>query len=276
MYVDALALSLNTSFTIEASRLTWSILQHFVEAPSHDAAAAAAVVAVRDAIEADASLVVRSPDNSIAFTAGAPFDEGDDAAVIRRVDALRAPVDPHGRGLASLEIRPRPGRSFSQREAQLFDVAVANFRTWFSGAGGQLGSARERRRATRPFNEIVDACLKGESVSPHAALVLLSPEASSGSAISHAWIKRVRTQLRPTDLAGRLASGEVAVLALDTSAAGARVLAHRIARLLASSSEFAQVRMRVGFAATGGETLSVDSLVDRARAQVVDTSTAAG
>jgi hypothetical protein len=68
----------------------------------------------------------------------------------------------------------------------------------------------------------------------------------------------------------------VAVLALETLPAGARVVAHRIAQILAASRETGEPALQVGFAANAGESLSGHVLIDRARSQVVDMSTPKG
>jgi len=104
-------------------------------------------------------------------------------------------------------------------------------------------------------------------------LILISPTTAGATPdLTYSWIRRVRPLLRPTDLAGRLTSGEVAVLALETPAAGALVVAERLARMLAASPDQAERAFRVGFAAHAGEAVSGHVLIERARSHVVEIS----
>jgi hypothetical protein len=277
VYVAALAISLDTALAVETSRLTWRIVQHFVEATAPDRGAIQAVRAVAQAIGAEGSFTAWSTDGEVVVSAGSPLDSARDPAMLRSVDLLRSRVDTGAASVATLEMRSTGGRRFSQREVKLFDAAVANFGTWFTTVARQFGAARERRQTPRSFDQTVDRYVREGAGARDAALILISPATTGTSPeLTYSWIKRVRPQLRPTDLAGRLTSGEVAVLALETLPAGARVVAHRIAQILAASRESGEPALQVGFAANAGESLSGLVLIDRARSQVIDVSTPKG
>ena len=93
--------------------------------------------------------------------------------------------------------------------------------------------------------------------------------AEASGDLAYEWIRRLRSQLRPTDLAGRLTTGEVAVVAIETSLPGALVVARRIAHVLNDSIDSVQKRVRVGLAGVGAGT-SAHGLIAEARQHLVE------
>jgi len=77
----------------------------------------------------------------------------------------------------------------------------------------------------------------------------------------------LRAQLRPTDLAGRLTSGEVGILLLETPQGGAQVVARRLARVIDPGAHGAEPTIRVGVASQSLAEASAAALIDRARSQ---------
>ena len=164
-------------------------------------------------------------------------------------------------------------------ELLLIETAVGNFATWLTSATRRLGGDGERRGAARSFDQILDRYAREAHASNDpASLILISPDTSGASLqMAHAWIKRLRTQLRPTDLAGRLSSGEVGILLLQTPHAGAHIVARRLARTLAGSSGSAKPdAVRIGVASQFGDTVSAEALIERARLQPVNGHALAG
>ncbi len=76
----------------------------------------------------------------------------------------------------------------------------------------------------------------------------------------------IRTTIRKTDLAGRYGGEEFLVLVPETPATGAQVLAERLRRAIAASSEgdLPRVTVSVGIATTEGEVASSAELLRRA------------
>src|SRR5579864_7337531 len=136
---------------------------------------------------------------------------------MRSASVLRARFDASHGLTAVLDVQASEGRGFSVREQTLFEAAVDNVRTWLATAAAQMAIHSERRRGQRSFEEIVERYVRDAHGARDAALILISPTGAAGSPqTAYEWIRHVRPQLRPTDLTGRLASGDVAVLALDT------------------------------------------------------------
>jgi hypothetical protein len=181
---------------------------------------------------------------------------------------------------AALEMRAAPGHAFTRRDAKLFETAVGNFATWLTSATRRFGGEGERRDGARSFDQILDRYAREAHASNDpASLILISPDASAPSPpVAHAWIKRLRTQLRPTDLAGRLSSGEVGILLLQTPHAGAHIVARRLARSLgtATASGRSETALRIGVASQFGDTITGEALIARARLQPVSGQAVAG
>jgi hypothetical protein len=143
-----------------------------------------------------------------------------------------------------------------------------------------LSGENDRRLTARSFDQILDRYAREAHASNDpASLILISPDAATAShQETHAWIKRLRPQLRPTDLAGRLTSGEVGILLLQTPHAGAHIVARRLARLLVVPSSLGrpEASVRIGVASQFGDTVSGEALIERARSHPLNHETAAG
>ena len=127
----------------------------------------------------------------------------------------------------------------------------------------------ERRNVVRSFDQIVDRYAREAHASrDDASLILISVgERAPSLDTTHSWIKRLRPQLRPTDLAGRLASGELGILLLQTPQAGAQVVARRLWRALVAGSPGDQAPVRIGVASQLGDLVTAEALIERARLQ---------
>ena len=83
----------------------------------------------------------------------------------------------------------------------------------------------------------------------------------------------MRARLRPTDLAGRLATGELGILLLQTPSSGAHIVARRVSRMLpVPGSSIGSVR--IGVATQRDDVISGDTLIARARQQPIEPLTA--
>jgi hypothetical protein len=268
-YLAALVASLNASLEHELSRVTGTITQHLVDHESPRQAASHAVRSVAAALSAEGSFTMWEPDGSLAFGVGEPLVET--SAEIRGADLLRVRINaPAGRH-ARLEMRAIAPHQFTQRDVRLFDGATWTLSRWFSTMAEQLAAPREQLAPAQSFDEVVERCVRAGRRSGSAALILIMPgHADASSDLAFDWIRRLRSRLRPTDLAGRLATGEVAVVAIETTPPGALVVARRIAHGLNESVDGAQKRVRVGLAAGVGATTSAHSLIAEARQHLVD------
>jgi hypothetical protein len=272
LYVAALGHALNAAVGVEVSRLTWAVMQQFVDSDPLRAAAARALVETSTALNATGGFALFGPDDAPVLVVGDAMDIHAASAPLADSTIMRAPVAAPAPFRAALEMRAAAGHAFTRRDAKLFETAGGNFATWLTSATRRIGGDSERRGTARSFDQILDRYAREAHASNDpASLILISPDASAPSSqVAHAWIKRLRTQLRPTDLAGRLSSGEVGILLLQTAHAGAHIVARRLARTLVTSTGAATPEVRIGVASQFGDTVSGSALIERARLHPVN------
>ena len=266
LYLAALRIALPVALARESARLTWAMMQHFVEATSLEEGAAGALEVVSAAVAGTVSLSIWNTDGRLALAIGAPADP--DIATIRTALVLRNRVDAPASLTAILDAQRSDVHGFGAREKALFDAAVDSLRTWLTTAAPQLAGRGERRHGPHGFDQVVERYLRYANGHGTAAMILISSSDVDAPERSYEWIRHVRPHLRPTDLVGRLASGDVAVVALDTPTHGALVVARRIAHILDEEDQSGQPVVRVG--AASAVRTSVDGLViDRSQLDVV-------
>jgi hypothetical protein len=166
------------------------------------------------------------------------------------------------------------GQVFTRRDVRLFEAAVANFGTWLTSAIRRLGVELERRGVTRSFDQILDGYVRAAHASNDAASLLLisARPASLSLQMAQSWLQMLRPQLRPTDLAGRLTSGEVGILLLQTPQPGAHVVARRLVRVLETGPRGSEPTVRIGVASQADDPLSARVLIEQARVQAFATA----
>jgi hypothetical protein len=269
-YIAALTASLNAALDAELARTTWTIMQHLVEHESPRDAIRHAILGVAETLGADVRLTMSERDGAVTLSIGEPLHASDSEGR-RAADVLRARIDaPAGRHVL-IEMRPTPGGRFTQRDVKVFEAAVWTLSPWFSTSAGSLAVTSDRAAAAQSFDEVVERCVRARDHSRTAALILIMPgHADAPHDLAYEWIRRLRSQLRPTDLAGRLTTGEVAVVAIETTPPGALVVARRIARLLNDPMDAVHKRVRVGLAAGDRASASADGLIAEARQHLVE------
>ena len=79
----------------------------------------------------------------------------------------------------------------------------------------------------------------------------------------------IESEQHATDLAGRLSSGEVGILLLETPPPGAQVVARRLARVFETRPHGSEPAVRIGVASQNGDEPSAAELIERARSHVL-------
>jgi hypothetical protein len=266
LYVAALAHAVNAALGVETARLTWAVMQHFVDSQSPHDAASRALKEAAAALNAAGGFAVFGAQGAPVLVVGG--GEHLDPALddVAEPQTLRTHVNTSGPYAAILEMCAT-GRAFTRRDVRLFEAAAANFGTWLPSAIRRIDADPDRRVVTRSFDQILDGYVRAaHAANDTASLVLLSPgDAPLSLQAAHTWIKTVRPQLRPTDLAGRLTSGEVGILLLETPPPGAQVVARRLARVFETRPHGAEPAVRIGVASQAGNEPSAAELIARAR-----------
>ena len=268
-YVDALAQALDEVAALDTSRLTWSVIQLFVQdAPSparlHDALAQVSAN-LGAALGLSITTAGGTPVLTVGETAHLPltgFTVATERLLVVRVDA------PLGYA-ATLGARAPAGRAFTLNDVRKLE-AIAGVCGAALGPILRLRAGGPERRARRhSFDEAVerharDAAARDEPVS---VIVIALPRVLRTGSDLRAWLTRFREALRPTDLAGILSPSEVGVLLLDTPSDGAGAVQQRLTRLLRSGTADEAVDGASMGLATHEPGGSADSLLDRARAR---------
>jgi hypothetical protein len=267
MYVAALGHALNGCVAVETSRLMWAVMQQFVDAEPPIDAATRALEELCRALPATGSFAIRGPDGSPVLTVG-DSRLSSRAPAVANGHTLRVHLTVPPPFNASIELRAVPGSYFTPRDLKLFESAAASFTAWMPSALRRVG-AGERRGVVRSFDQIVDRYAReAHAAQDDASLILISVgEKALSLDTTHSWIKRLRPQLRPTDLAGRLASGELGILLLQTPQSGAQVVARRLWRVLVAGAPPDRPPVRIGVASQLGDPVSAEALIERARLQ---------
>jgi len=257
----------------ETVRHTWEVMKQFADSDSPQDAGARALKESAAALNGDGAFAVFAADGSAILQLGERSDLDPALEDVADRQTLRSHVSvaasaPYS---AVLEIRAT-GRVFTQRDVRLFEAAAANFGTWLTSAVRRLDAELERRDAARSFDQILDRYVRAAHASNDAtSLLLLSAgHAALSLQAAHAWLKMLRPQLRPTDLAGRLTSGEVGILLLETPQRDAHAVARRLTRMIDARPQGSEPVVRIGVASQAGDALSAATLIERARGQALE------
>jgi hypothetical protein len=271
LYVAALAHAVNAALGVETARLTWAVMQLFVNSQSSHDAASRALKEAAAAVNATGGFAVFGAQGApvLVVGAGAHLDPTLDDVV--EAQTLRTHINTGAPYAAILEMRAT-GRAFTRRDVRLFEAAAANFGTWLPSAIRGIDAGPDRRVVARSFDQILDGYVRAaHAANDTASLVLLSSgDAPLSLQAAHTWIRTVRPQLRPTDLAGRLTSGEVGILLLETPPPGAQVVARRLARVFETRPHGSEPAVRIGVASQVGDEPSAADLIERARSHALD------
>ena len=268
-YLAALTTALNAALEVELARTTWAIMQYLAENESPRDAVTQAILGVAQTLRADAAFVMWEPDGSLGLSIGEPSLSADGESG-RAPNVLRTRVDAPGGRQALLEMRAATRHNFTRRDVQVFEAAAWTLSRWFSTVAGQLAAASDVA-TVQSFDEVVERCVRARDRSWTPALILIMPDSpDTPTDLAYEWIRRLRTELRPTDLAGRLTTGEVAVVAVETTPPGALAIAQRIARVLNEPIQAIQRRVRVGLAAGDRASTSAHGLIAEARQHLID------
>jgi hypothetical protein len=236
VYLGVLMEALNEITAVESSRLTWAMVQHLLpSAESLEQAAARAVDDLSAAMGGTASLAVRRGDGHWALAIGEAaellFDSrqpGQDGLLVSAIE-IAPPFS------AAVAIRRSSGRPIGRRDERLLQSAAFTLSAWLRAVSGRLSAAPERRKTPRSFEQIVEQHTRQAAESEQdLSLIVFSlaadPVARQTQPATVGWIGAIRKLLRPGDLAGRLLSGDIAVLLPDTPEQGAEVVVERITK----------------------------------------------
>lgn len=236
LFHDLLVPALHSAGEVEASRLMWSMMQQLIaERASPRDAAADAVSELEQAGLCTAAMLVLRRGSEIVLQLGTPVPRGPlgeawPAAALQHF-ALAVP-EPFQ---ASLTLWRPADRPFTGRDTRLGAIGASVLASWTASAlrRGDLAAeapatrASERRRhAASPSSEV--------------SLLVIRPESESSTPdVRELWVGEIRRRLRPADVAGALASGEIGILLPETGADDAHAVAARLRKTFGQYEPFA-------------------------------------
>ena len=233
---------------------------------------------VASALNAEGQFVVFGPDGSTILAAGARAGSTGEWSPLTDGATLRAPIEIPAPLRAVLEMRASGDHVFTERDVKLFDSARETFDMWLAPALRQLRGTVERRGAAASFDDVLDRYARDAYASRDVASFILIGvrDVSVAPQTTQRWIRRLRPELRPTDLAGRLRSGEVGILLLQTPGDGAHVVAQRLTRLFQNTATAEEPPIRVGVASQMPTVITADALIESARRQPAESDPSEG
>lgn len=247
LFEDMLVPALQATSEVEASRLTWTMMQHLVDRAraSRDAAAAALFELERAGLCTAALLVLRHG-GAVVLQLGLPAPDGGrndawpSAAVQRFALSVPEPFE------ASLTLWRPADRPFTRRETRLGAIGASVLGDWVAGVLKQH-DLDSRPAAIGPSD-------RRRSPGNAVSLLVVLPEAGDTAAeVREGWLQDIRRQLRTTDIAGALASGDISLLLPGAGGRDAQAVASRLARLFAQDPALALLDgAPIGIASVGG------------------------
>jgi hypothetical protein len=267
IYADLLRRALQSAADIESSRLIWALMQRLVanHESSEDALCDAATELSHSAV-CTATVTVRRGDG-VKVVDVEPTDDRVDEVPER--EALSFPLPLTAPFSGTLRLSRPPGHPFTARERRLGEVATSILASWLTAALGSGLLYRDRRTLVGDFDDLIArgagrATQEGADLSVVVFRPVLKDEPEPVK--RQAWVGEIRRQLRPFDVAGMLATGEIGVLLPNTPADRARAVAERLQRSFASNAEFSALSAAAfGIASRGTAGTADHDLVDRAR-----------
>jgi hypothetical protein len=182
---------------------------------------------LRDAIAgASATLTIESAGGPTLLRASTPgTTSGENVKTTRLTVVNRS--DRHY--TTTVSIARGDSGSFTPQEQGLVSVAADVLTAWASSFRVST-SKRDRRSGSPGFQDMMERCAREavERGAPVTAVVLLIRDTVLSPGSTQRWVAGMRGQMRPSDLAGMLAEGEIGLLMHDTTAQHAKSIASRL------------------------------------------------
>jgi hypothetical protein len=226
-YISLLDVALALGTAEAATQITTTLTRQLAEAEdTAEARASRALEELRSALDASsASLSIESANGEVVLRASNPVIGVDTTkssrlTVVNRSDRQYTTTVSVGRG---------EGLPFTPRDHAVAAAAAHVLNAWV-GAHRATMSRRDRRAGAPAFHEVMERSAREavERGAPITAVVLLIRDAVLSPGSTQRWVAGMRGQMRPSDLAGMLAEGEIGLMMHDTTAQHAKTIASRL------------------------------------------------
>lgn len=271
---DLLKPALHSAAEVEASRLMWSMMQQLIaeHAVPRDAAADALGELEQAGLCTAAMLVLRRAGEVVMqLGTGVPRGPHGDAWPAAAVQhfALAVP-EPFQ---ASLTLWRPADRPFTGRETRLGTIGASVLASWTASALHR-GDLAAESLATPP----TDRRRWAAGTAPDVSLLVIRPDREIPTAILRdLWVGEIRRRLRPADVAGSLANGEIGILLPGTGADDAHAVASRLRAVFSQQGPFELLDgAPIGIATGRRQATDGYSILRQARADAVGEPDEAG
>lgn len=261
LFHDMLLPALHAAGEVEASRLMWSMTQRLVaEHPSLRDAALEALGELEQAGLCTAAMLVLRRGGQVLLSLGTPAPDRPDGqpwpAPARQAFTLDVPAPFE----ASLTMWRPVDRPFTGREARLGAIGASVLGSWAAAALRRGDMDREASAAPNERRQ-------GRAATAEVSLLVIRPERPAAPDARELWVGEIRRRLRPADVTGALATGEIGVLLPGTAADDAHAVASRLRRVFAQHSSLDVLeRAPIGIATARSRASDGYTLLQQARA----------
>ena len=130
----------------------------------------------------------------------------------------------------TVSVRRTESLQFTPRDHDAANAAAGVLNAWAPAALRVPPRGRDRRSVSPGFPEVIERSAREavERGSPVTAVVLLVRDAVFLPGSTQRWVAGMRGQMRPSDLAGMMAEGEIGLLMHDTTTQHAKTIAERL------------------------------------------------
>jgi hypothetical protein len=173
-----------------------------------------------------ATLTVESTRGGVVLRASSPVIGGPDPAKTSLLTVVNR-SDRHY--TTTVSITRSEGLEFTPRDHAVAAAAAEVLTAWAASSRVSM-SRRDRRTGAPAFHEVMERSAREavERGAPVTVVVLLIRDAVLSPGSTQRWVAGMRGQMRPSDLAGMLAEGEIGLLMHDTTAQHAKNIASRL------------------------------------------------
>jgi hypothetical protein len=267
VYLHVLTQALNSVTAIELSRLTWETTQRLILGDSPQRAVETAIDQLSDVLGGTTGFSLFRSDGLEVLTAGDTTGVLGLAAPTKKADLLLLPVYAPFPYTAMIGVRKNDERPFTRRDEKLVEAAASTLSAWLVPTVRRLSALRERRGAYKTFDQMLEHYGRDTASDDDISMVLVAlGERATPPQVGRGLIDEIRRRLRPTDLAGRLVSGDIGVLLLHTASDGAEIVARRLQQLISADAQFKLLaNATIGVATRARGSASTDSLLKQAQ-----------
>jgi hypothetical protein len=227
-YVALLDVALAFASAAAAARVTSILTRRLADVEDiPETRAGLALEELRNVLRgSSATLTVESTSGGVVLRASSPVIGGPETAKTSRLTVVNR-SDRHY--TTTVSVGRSEGLQFTPCDHAAATAAAEVLNAW-AGSYRISTARRDRRSGAPPFHEVMERSAREavERAVPVTAVVLLIRDAALSPGSTQRWVAGMRGQMRPSDLAGMLAEGEIGLLMHDTTAQHAKNIASRL------------------------------------------------